>query len=239
MFKRFVGVLLFSLTTILLFAGQVSAAVEVDLSFDSNEGFEDPETGEWIQPFRFLEDGSVELISEEEYMEALSPTTYDNTDNLITPLESIENIIEPNSYYYWRFDRSGTRTRITRPRVKASPDINCTTSTCSTSLSVGASTSHAFSTSVGAERTAIRAGAGYTWTSSASSKTTFSYNIRRGDRGYIAFSPYHWRVSGTLKYIGSRGIGVIDSKSAWGSYPKKLSNGQADGIYAFVYTRRG
>lgn len=41
---------------------------KVDVVFDGSQAFQDPETGEWIQPFDIMPDGSVKLISEEEYL---------------------------------------------------------------------------------------------------------------------------------------------------------------------------
>lgn len=211
-----------------------------EVIFDSSQGFEDPVTGEWIQPFDVLPDGSIELVSEEEYLADLEEMVVEEVDEEdLGKFQPVLDDVQPMYYEYWRFVRSGTRTQVNAPRIKASPDIRCTTLTCSASITVGASTSNSFSTSVTAERNAIKAGAGYSWTTSASSSTTFSYNLKRGDEGYIGFTPYHWRVAGTLELRGSQGTGLIRTKSAWGRYPKTLSNGQADGRYAFVYTRRG
>lgn len=227
------------LTIILIIPSGAFASGNADVSFDSSQGFQDPITGDWIQPFDILEDGSIRLISEEDYLAELEEEINDELEGEVLSIVSpMESEFQPMYYEYWRFVRSGTRTQVNAPRIKASPDIRCTTPTCSTSITVGASTSHAFSVTATAERNAIRAGAGYTWSNSASSSSTFSYNIRRGDEGYIGFTPYHWRVSGTLELRGSQGVGLIRTKSAWGRYPKLLSNGDADGRYAFVYTKR-
>lgn len=208
--------------------------------FDGSQAFQDPETGEWIQPFDIMPDGSVKLISEEEYLADLEKVVVEEFEYEL-PEESVISEVHPNGtfYTYWRFKRSGTRTQVNAPRVKASPDISCTTPTCSAAISVGVTTSNSFSTNVTVERNAIKAGAGYSWTTSASDSATFTYNIRRGDAGYIGFTPYHWRVNGTLELVGNQGTGVINTKSAWGRYPKTLSDGRADGRYAFVYTQYG
>lgn len=238
MLKRTVGFLLFFVMVLVLFSSQdVNASMDTDVDFDSEDGFEDPVTGEWIQPFNILEDGTVELVLEEEYLETVSTDSL-SLDDPSFSYDLNDNLIEPHNTFYWRFKRSGAKTKVNRPRIKASPDINCTTSTCAASISVGATTTNSFSTSVNSEQGYIKAGAGYTWSKSASSSSTFSYNIDKGDKGYIGFTPYHWKVSGKLEYVGGQGLGVITSKSAWGSYPAKLSNGQADGMYAFVYTKR-
>ena len=189
----------------------------MDVVFDSSQAFQDPETGEWIQPFDIMPDGSVRLISEEEYLSDLEKVVVEEFEYEL-PEESVISEVHPNGtfYTYWRFKRSGTRTQVNAPRVKASPDISCTTPTCSAAISVGVTTSNSFSTNVTVERNAIKAGA-----------------------GYIGFTPYHWRVNGTLELVGNQGTGVINTKSAWGRYPKTLSDGRADGRYAFVYTQYG
>lgn len=239
MLKRIIGFLLFIGMTLVVFADDnVSASSDTDVNFNSGDGFEDPETGEWIQPFRVLKDGTVELVSEEEYLE-MGSTDILSLEDPTFSYDSNSNLIEPNNTFFWRFKRSGNRIKVKNSRIKASPTINCTTPTCKASISVGATTTNSFSTGVGAERNAIKANAGYTWSTSASSSSTFSYSLRKGDQGYIGFNPYHWKVIGTLEYWGGQGIGVIESKSAWGSYPVTLTNGQADGVYAFVYTKFG
>lgn len=237
-------VLLFTLG--LVIAANVSAAESEKVDLDSEKAFEDPLTGELIQPFKILEDGTVELISEEDYLAQIenqlaasaTPEEFSSTELLVNKNKDTD-IGVYNYYEYWRFARTRDRYVSISNRVKASGDIVCTTPTCSAQISVSATTTHNFSTTLGAERSAIIAGAGYTWSSSKTNSSTFTFSgLKRGDAGYIGFGPNHWMVHGNLSLYGSQGVGFIYSKPAWGSYPKVLSNGEADGTYYFVYTKR-
>ncbi|WP_078578014.1 DUF6060 domain-containing protein [Salipaludibacillus agaradhaerens] len=236
MFKKIFLILLAGLGMGLFAVLNVTKAVEPDIIFDSEEGFEDPVTGDWIQPFEIKEDGTVKMLTLEEYKSIIELEDDEEYFEIVKDENAFEIL---NFRTYYKFKPSGNRTKVTKSGIKATADINCNTPTCSATVGVSATTSRSYSVSGSQEIKAINANAGYTVTKSATNSSTFNYNIKKGDRGYISFKPYHWKVSGKLELRGNQGMGLISSKNASVTFPKKLSDGQADGIYSFVYTKRG
>ena len=229
--------------SLLLTTTYVSAnEMEIDIVFDSSQAFYDPEIGEWIQPFQVNQDGSIVILTQEEYYNEIESSLEEEeileTDQFITSNDNLDLVTILDNYReYWVFVSSGSRYTQEGSTLKVSPDIYCNTGTCSASITVGVTVSHGFSTTVSAERSVIQASAGSSWQVSASNEIAFTYNLINGDQGYIGFIPYFWRIDGKLERH-SNWDGKLYEKSAWGRYPKLTANNLADGRYFFVYTKR-
>ncbi len=66
----------------------------------------------------------------------------------------------------------------------------------------------------------------------------YSLNIASGKTGYLAFQPYRIVVKGNLKYYTSLHPNTpLSSTAVTAKFPKKLSNGFADGKFYIKYTK--
>lgn len=83
-------------------------------------------------------------------------------------------------------------------------------------------------------RRKVQAGCGFTWVKSASSNTTYTAHLNSGEKGYLAFTPYYNKISGSLQ-VYSNWDGLISSKSVTGYSVKKTADGEPDGLYQFIY----
>ena len=83
-------------------------------------------------------------------------------------------------------------------------------------------------------RRKVQAGCGFTWVKSASSNTTYTAHLNSGEKGYLAFTPYYNKISGSLQVYSNRD-GLISSKSVTGYSVKKTADGEPDGLYQFIY----
>ncbi|MEI5907073.1 hypothetical protein WAK64_08385 [Bacillus spongiae] len=137
-------------------------------------------------------------------------------------------------YEYWKYDPTIQYYNLSTSAIKVSADINCTTPTCAKTYSVSVTVSASYSVTASAEKSAIKANAGFTWTTSASNSSSYRFDIVKGDRGYIAFSP---KMNKTVGYLErwSNWDGYLYQKRAEAYSPVKLPTGEADGEYYFVY----
>jgi hypothetical protein len=133
-----------------------------------------------------------------------------------------------------RIKREALETVLEANLLQAVSEKTHSNSTCRISKSVNVTVSASYSVSATAEKSAIKANAGFTWTNSASDTSTYSFTLSKGDKGYIGFKPYLRKTSGTLKKY-SNWDGYLYSKSAYAYSPKKTSTGEADGYYYFVH----
>lgn len=83
-------------------------------------------------------------------------------------------------------------------------------------------------------RRKVQAGCGFTRVKSASSNTTYTAHLNSGEKGYLAFTPYYNKISGSLQ-VYSNWDGLISSKSVTGYSVKKTADGEPDGLYQFIY----
>ncbi len=126
------------------------------------------------------------------------------------------------------YQESGVYTKIGYPQ-KVTPDIGGYAAVnYGQSVTIG----EEFDSSIALDATVksiVRAGASFTWASSASSSSQFNatFYIPEGRIGYVKFCPYYRVTYGAL-YIGQNSY-YIEASS-----PKTLSNGLADGIYQVV-----
>lgn len=213
------------------------------------ERFYDPEFDAEITAYEKTESGLVPLTEEqyreftqekelEESEEPEYPETESNLNSLKTASSgaSTQDASTQAYYEYWRYSESKVTTYVGNP-IQVSSKIICNTSRgCSITKSVTSTVSSSFSVSGQAEKDAIKAGVSYTWVSMASDSTTYSFNLKNGESGYIAFRPTKKKSSGKLKYY-SNWDGYLFSKSAYCRNPVKLRTGEAKGAFIFVHKK--
>ena len=85
-------------------------------------------------------------------------------------------------------------------------------------------------------RRKVQAGCGFTWVKSASSNTTYTAHLNSGEKGYLAFTPYYNKISGSLQ-VYSNWDGLISSKSVTGYSVKKTADGEPD-AYINLFTNK-
>ncbi|MFD1205019.1 hypothetical protein ACFQ38_07870 [Sporosarcina contaminans] len=203
-----------------------------DVVLDRNEAFVDPASGDLIIPLKLTDSGFV-VMSQEEY---LAERDNQPREEVVEDIETTSEIKPMDYREYWRYSPS-SKSVVTGARKKVSADINCTTVTCSVGKGINTTVSHSFNVTATAEKDAIKAGAGYTWVSSAGQVNTYAFNLKKGDKGYIAFDPKYNKTTGTLrKYSNWDGNTVLASKTGIGYSVKKVGS-EADGTYLFVYTK--
>lgn len=115
--------------------------------------------------------------------------------------------------------------------------FKCTSSSCRVDKQWQATVSKSYSVNASSEIKAINYGASFNFTSAKSSSSTYSFTIKKGQSGYIAFKPYKRKSTGTLTQYSTM-HGKISSKSAYGRSAIKLRTGEADGYYSFVFTKK-
>ncbi len=204
-------------------------------------------------------DNTTELLREYSYYDAeldayviAFTRNSDDTINYLTENEAIqlstmtENVpmedtssdeIVPFDYREWyKFVPSGSKTQSNGSQRKVSADFEAPKGGGSVTKTVSFTVSHTFSANVtsASEKSAIQAGCGFSWVKSASSSTTYTANLNAGEKGYLSFTPYYNKISGSLQ-LYSNWDGLISSKSATGYSVKKTADGEPDGLYKFIY----
>lgn len=189
----------------------------------------DEELQAYVIPLKSV-NGTLQPVSPDIYLREISSTPIEIPEG-----SDFDEVAPDRAYFeYWRYTPKST-SQVTGSARKVSADIYCNTSAgCRISKKVSTTVSASYSVSATAERNAIKANAGFTWVNSASDSTTYSFNLKKGQKGYIAFRPYLRKTSGTLKKY-SNWDGLIYQKSAYAYSPKKTSSGEADGYYYFVF----
>lgn len=237
-FRSFLTVLSLCLAISLVFANFSFVAMAGEktkfIKIDKKNAVYDESIGKYVTPFKKV-NGELVPVSSEEYLNATKNSEV--TDNPIpSSVSTTDDIGIMRDYYeYWRYYPSST-INATGSTKKVTADIYCNTSGgCRISKAVSVTVSASYSVTATAEKNAIKANAGFTWTSSASDTSTYSFSLSNGDRGYIGFRPYLKKTTGTLKKY-SNWDGYLYSKYAYAYSPKKTSTGEADGYYLFIHT---
>jgi hypothetical protein len=225
-----------------------AASKEKGVTLDKRNAIYDPTIGAYVTPLKKVNNKLVP-VSKEEYLSAISKTTIDNTPSTnvtkpqrTSPLSILSNSTSANDirplrdyYEYWVYDETDWYETYGSTK-KVTSTIYCNTpGGCSISKQVGVTVSATFSTSVSAERDAIAAGASFSWTWQASDSSTYTFNLKYGDSGYIGFRPLYKKTYGYLKKYSNWDGYLGYKKYAEGYSPKKTANGEADGYYYFVY----
>ncbi|BDG81096.1 MULTISPECIES: hypothetical protein [Bacillus] len=212
----------------------------INLSDSNVEKFYDEEQNAVIAPFKATENGLVP-VSKDEYEKATKTTENEDLENEFVVSE--ENNDEPGFNAYadvdirtWRYKEKSATKYYGNP-IKVSASIKCTSSSCRVDKQWQATVSKSYSVNASSEIKAINYGASFNFTSAKSSSSTYSFTIKKGQSGYIAFKPYKRKSTGTLTQYSTM-HGKISSKSAYGRSAIKLRTGEADGYYSFVFTKK-
>jgi len=206
-------------------------------------------TGEkMVQAYRIDENNNIVYLDLEALAGHLNAMEYAKRLNLVediplpkSPASQKDNDVVPQytTLLPWReYRETRSYTKLGTPE-KVTPDyVGPYTITHATSITVTESFGGSVSIS-GAVKDAIKAGASFTWSRSAQSSTTIGGNttVPEGKIGYVQFTPYLNVSEGDVYYCVASSTGKITKiyeGTAWGSCPKKLSNGMADGIYQLI-----
>lgn len=191
----------------------------------------DSELDAYVIAFTRNSNDTINYLTESESAQ-LSTVTED------IPMENTSSDeIVPLDYREWyRFVPSGSKTQVNGSQRKISADFEAPRGGGSITKTVSFTVSHTFSSNVtlASEKSAIQAGCGFTWVESASSSSTYTANLNPGEKGYLSFTPYYNKISGSLQ-LYSNWDGLLSSKSAAGYSVKKTSDGEPDGLYKFIY----
>lgn len=204
---------------------------------NGTKSFYDPEIGSMITPLKESKNG-LEPMSQEEY-ENLTKTKRKESPpvslNLAPAQPKIDYVINGATYYeYYRFYHTRGTDIFYGGVRKVTATVDCTASSCSIGTGYSTTISATYSASTSLEKSAITAGASFSFQKSLTSINDYGFVIDNGDYGYLGFKPLLKTAYGDLKKYSSDG-GTLSSKVASGTSPVKLSNGEADGIYLFVH----
>lgn len=194
---------------------------------NKKDSFFDETIGKYMNAFK-IENGNLVSINKEEY-QSLIQRSEESVPKTETQSLASATLFGDS----FRYSPSSTAV-LSAPLRKVSATISCTTTTCRVDKTVNVTYTNSFTAGLTSpEIAAIKANAGFTWAVSASTSTTYSFTISKGQSGYIGFNPYYRKTTGTLyAYYNSMPSG---SMVVEGRAPKKLSTGELDGIYTFIY----
>lgn len=212
----------------------------INLSDSNVEKFYDEEQDTVISPFKATENGLVP-VSKDEYEKTTKIKENEDLENEFVVSEESNDEPEFKPYAdvdlrYWRY-KEKSATKYYGDPIKVSASIKCTASSCRVDKQWQASISKSYSVNASSEIRAINYGASFNFTSAKSSSSTYSFTIKKGQSGYVAFKPYKRKSTGTLTQYSTM-HGKISSKSAYGRSAIKLRTGEADGYYLFVFTKK-
>lgn len=200
------GSCLFLIFFALFFGGIFSlGSVSAEETISSDDAFYSPEFNSYVVPFKQRDDGKLEPLSKEEYNKAIEQEgsfedESDDTNN--TPLTSPnkEKGVTPQGYReYYKFVHTTSSNYIGNP-IKVSADIGCNKKIGSCSLGHGETYTTSISVTYGganvAQKSAIKSSLGINFTKSKAITTSFTFNIKAGQKGYVAFKPYKVKKNG-------------------------------------------
>jgi hypothetical protein len=234
-----------SLSILTTFLGNVPNDSAAEISEDKT--FYSEEFGNYVIPFSENEDGDAKVLSEKEIADENSLNTFSSQ---LDDSESTEDVDSINSEErgstkasyreYLKFKPTKTTNYVGDP-LKVVSDIGCTTSSCS--IGHGVTYTKTITVTYGAasdlEKSLIKSSLNIGYSSAKASTSSYTFNLKKGEYGYIAFKPYKVKKSGYFLNCGNQGTGCHKtSKTGYVRLPKKLSNGKADGIFYFVYTSK-
>ena len=195
----------------------------------------DESLGANVIAFTLNEDGSVKYLTKTE-VDSITKNAGSEDINL---KEANSDKVMLRDYRNWYvFRQTSGPTLYTGSLKKVSADLVAPRGGGSITKNVGYTSTHFFSASIGSQdkKAAIQAGATIGWQSSASTSTSYTVNLRAGEKGYIGFYPYYNKVVGNLELYGNWGDGLISTERGVAGYSVRLtSDGEADGLYIFIY----
>lgn len=220
----------------------VAHAKELDseVTINDDEKFYSPEFDAFVNAFKLSDTGQLIELTKEEY-KALD-LKHESEDDLSSVVENEEPKMGTRDtvWSYLKFVPTKSTSYVGDP-VKVSADINCTASTCSLGHGVSFSRSIAvtYGTATKAEKSAISQSLNITYTEVKATTNSFTFNLKKGQKGYVAFKPYKIRRDGYFQQCYSRGMGCFKTnKKGYVRIPKQLSDGNANGVFYFVYKKK-
>lgn len=195
----------------------------------------DESLGANVIAFTLNEDGSVNYLTK---TEVDSITKNAGSEDINVEETNNDNVMLRDYRNWYVFRQTSGPTQYTGSLKKVSADLEAPKGGGSITQSVETESIHFFSATIGSQdkKSAIQAGATIGWQSSAKSSTSYTVNLRAGERGYIGFYPYYNKVVGNLELYGNWGDGLISTERGVAGYSVKLTNtGEADGLYKFIY----
>ncbi|KSV59887.1 hypothetical protein [Acetivibrio ethanolgignens] len=199
----------------------------------------DESVGANVIAFTLNKDGSVNYLTKTEADSITKNAGSEDINLKETNSNKINDKIMLRDYRNWYvFRQTSEPTLYTGSLKKVSADLVAPRGGGSITKNVGYTSTHFFSASIGSQdkKSAIQAGATIGWQSSASTSTSYTVNLRAGEKGYIGFYPYYNKVVGDLELHGNWGDGLISTERGVAGYSVKLtSDGEADGLYKFIY----
>lgn len=241
--KNFLRIVSIALTLIFVFSNisiVEAASLSEPISISNEYSYYDEELNAHIIAFKKNIDGSLQYLTEEEVKVNNLDGSLSSSNNLlsINALNQKNNsLVVPNrAYYEWyKFTPTSYVYRTSGTRIKVSADVVGPPNGGSISVQVACTVNQKFSANVtlSTEKTAIQAGAGFEWVKTVSNNTTYTMNLQPGKTSYVAFTPYYNTIQGNLS-LHSNWDGIIQTSSVTGYSPKKLSTGEADGLYMVV-----
>lgn len=186
------------------------------------DAFYDSSIGKYITAYKIV-DGELVAIDEGEYK-----SLEQGTEEVLPQTFSAALFGDTFNYV------AASSSTLSAPTEKASATLVCNATSCRVDKTINSTYTNSFTVGLTSpEIAAIKANAGFTWSVSATNSSTYSFTISKGQAGYIGFSPYYRKTTGTL-YAYYEGL-PSGSKTVEGRAPKKLSNGELDGIYKFIF----
>lgn len=225
--------MIFSLSISVFATDKANPTIAIDTS--PEHIYYDTELNANVISFTRNNDGTVNYLTKEE-ADAITNTA-DLTFATDTGIGEIDALPQPLDYFqYFRFVQISGPVKVTGKLQKVSPDIEYSAGGAEISKTVSATSTHYFSANVttSKQESAIQAGATIGWEKSASTSTTYTFELLPGQKGYIGFYPYYNRVYGDLELHGNWGDGLISTEKAYGYSVKLTDSGEADGLFKFI-----
>lgn len=220
-----------------------------DQALNLGEGrYYDEETGQTLTTIYEVTEDGLKEVSFEEFKrnsnkskaleEKFNRNKRNNRNNNISK-DSKQNEDEISMFngYFKEYDELSTATYIASPDA-VSNEMGCPTyktQSCSIQHSYSVSESETFSTNVEVGwESYIKAGAGFSWSSEASTSSSYTITIDPGATGQVMFKPYYDLTMGYFKqyYEGF----LVEKDSVEGYSPQELSTGELKGyVYGVVW----
>lgn len=212
-----------------------------ELDNRENNKFYSPEFDADVIAFTVTETGETVELTKEEYEDLnLKHETEDLINESTGPSSPV--IVPMDSFRSWYKFIPTKTTNYTGDPLKVTSDINCTTSSCSIGHNVTytKTVTVTYGNATNTEIEAIRTSLGISYSSATAKTSSFTFNLKKGEAGYIAFKPYKIKKDGYFELCTNQGGGCnkIPNKTGYVRLPKKLSNGNADGVFYFVFTKK-
>lgn len=209
----------------------------IDLTNRENVYY-DESFGANVIPFTLNKDGSVNYLTKAE-ADSITKNAGSEDINLKTNIYKVNDEVMLRKYRNWYvFRKTSGPTKYTGLLKKVSADLYAPRGGGSITKNVGYTSTHFFSATIGSQdkKSAIQTGATIGWHSSASTSTSYTVNLRAGEKGHIGFYPYYDKIVGNLELHGNWGDGLISTEKGVAGYSVRVtSDGEADGIYKFIY----